>query len=89
MGVLNTKDFNLPQNRARVFIVGFKDPKINFQFPKRLKRTLGLTDILDIEPEIKKISGQSFQYIQSFLKKHKHYRAISHLDYLVAYEITF
>ncbi len=31
--VLNAKYFGLPQNRERIFIVGFKN-NVNFQFPK-------------------------------------------------------
>jgi len=31
--VLNAKHFGLPQNRERIFIIGFKDV-VNFQFPK-------------------------------------------------------
>tara|TARA_B100000963_G_scaffold349260_1_gene358062 strand:+ start:127 stop:1044 length:918 start_codon:yes stop_codon:yes gene_type:complete len=31
--VLNAKDFGLPQNRERIFIVGYKN-HVNFQFPK-------------------------------------------------------
>ena len=85
--ILNTKDFNLPQNRSRVFIVGFKDPEVMFEFPEPLKRTLTLLDILDKQPIVKKISDQSFEYIQTFLKNHKHYDIINKLDYLIAYEI--
>ncbi len=85
--ILNTKDFNLPQNRERTFIVGFKDPKINFNFPKGLKRTKDLIDILDKNPEIKIISDQSQEYIHTFLKNHKKNNLISQLKYLVAYEI--
>jgi DNA (cytosine-5)-methyltransferase 1 len=85
--VLNTKDFNVPQNRSRVFIVGFKDPKVNFNFPEGIKRKLNLEDILDKKPEIKRISDQSYSYIHSFLKAHKKNNVISQLNYLIAYEI--
>jgi DNA (cytosine-5)-methyltransferase 1 len=46
-----------------------------------------LLDILDKQPIVKKISDQSFEYIQTFLKNHKHYDTINKLDYLIAYEI--
>ena len=32
--ILNTKDYGIPQNRERIFIVGFKEPR-EFSFPKR------------------------------------------------------
>ena len=85
--VLNSMDYNLPQNRERLFIVGFKDPKINFNFPEKLQRTLNLVDILDQSPEEKNISALSFEYISNHLKNHKLYSEISSLTHLVAYEI--
>tara|TARA_R110000744_G_scaffold218136_2_gene336870 strand:+ start:5566 stop:6780 length:1215 start_codon:yes stop_codon:yes gene_type:complete len=43
--VLNTKDFGLPQNRERIFIVGFKDPR-QFLFPIGEPLTIRLKNIL-------------------------------------------
>ena len=45
--VLNTKDFGIPQNRERVFIVGFRDEKHSFKFPKKIPLELKLKDILE------------------------------------------
>lgn len=48
--VLNTMDYgNLPQNRERIYIVGFKDEKMlnNFEFPKPIKLTTKISDLLD------------------------------------------
>jgi len=45
--VLNTKDYGIPQNRERVFIVGFRDEKHNFKFPKKMSLELRLKDIVD------------------------------------------
>ena len=44
--VFNAKDFGLPQNRERIYIVGFKKKISNFNFPdiKEIKTKLG--DIL-------------------------------------------
>ena len=45
--VLNTKDFGLPQNRERIFIVGIRDEEDNnFNFPKEIPLELKLKDIL-------------------------------------------
>ena len=44
--VLNAKDFGLPQNRERVFIIGFIDV-FNFQFPEPPMITTKLGDILE------------------------------------------
>lgn len=35
--VLNARDFGLPQNRERIFIIGFLDDNIDFSFPKPTK----------------------------------------------------
>jgi DNA (cytosine-5)-methyltransferase 1 len=44
--VLNAKDFGVPQNRERIYIVGFLD-KINFKFPNPLKKRVKVGNILD------------------------------------------
>ena len=46
--VLNTKNFGLPQNRERIFIVGFKDAR-QFSFPVGEPLTIRLKDILQYE----------------------------------------
>ena len=50
--VLNTKDFGIPQNRERIFIIGIRDDKDNnFNFPKEIPLELKLKDILQDNPE--------------------------------------
>ena len=46
--VLNAYDFGLPQNRDRLFIVGFKkDYKVSFNFPSPLNKTKTLIEVMD------------------------------------------
>lgn len=47
--VLAAKDFNLPQNRERIYIVGFIDPvkASKFSFPEPLKKSIKLGDLLE------------------------------------------
>lgn len=47
--VINTKDYGVPQNRERVFIVGFKDVEhyYNFSFAPKIKLVKKLKDILE------------------------------------------
>lgn len=49
--VLNARDFGLPQNRERIFIIGFLDENIKFEFPKpsKVKTRIGniLQDFVD------------------------------------------
>ena len=52
--VLNTKDYGLPQNRERIFIIGIRDDlKNNFIFPKKIPLKLKLKDILQDNPDSK------------------------------------
>jgi len=52
--VLNAKDFGVPQNRERIFIVSIrKDIKQNFEFPKPFDNGLRLKDFLDINVDEK------------------------------------
>ena len=49
--VLNAKDYNIPQNRERIFIIGIRDDDDNdFSFPKPIPLTKRLKDVL--EPEV-------------------------------------
>lgn len=46
--VLNSKNFGVPQNRERVFIIGIRDDKDNdFRFPKGEHLALKLRDVLE------------------------------------------
>lgn len=49
--VMNAKEFGVPQNRERIFIVGFrKDLNITeFEYPKAIKKKSTLQDILETE----------------------------------------
>ncbi|ALG69405.2 DNA cytosine methyltransferase [Beggiatoa leptomitoformis] len=44
--VLNAKDFGVPQNRERIYIIGFREP-LDFEFPTPPKCKVKLGDILE------------------------------------------
>ena len=50
--VLNTKDYGVPQNRERIFLVGFKEPR-DFNFPKKMELKLRLKDLLESDVDEK------------------------------------
>lgn len=64
--VLNSMDYGVPQNRERVFIVGFKN-KTDFKFPDPVPLTVSVKDLLDDEV------GEEYYYRED----HKHYGVIS------------
>ena len=58
--ILNSKDFGVPQNRKRLFIVGFKK-NVDFSFPSIRNRKTCLSNILEPAEEVNKkyvISGK-------------------------------
>ena len=64
--VLNTLDYGVPQNRQRVFIVGF-DHQTNFKFPEPVPLELKVNDLLSTTVDDK----------YYYREDHKHYKAIS------------
>jgi len=44
--VINSKDFDVPQNRERIYIVAFSDSNVEFEFPSPKKQTKTIHDIL-------------------------------------------
>jgi DNA (cytosine-5)-methyltransferase 1 len=69
--ILNAKDFGVPQNRERIFIVGFrKDLEIqDFQYPEPTNKNAVLDDILE-KNEVSVKYYLSTTYVQT-LKNHR------------------
>jgi len=69
--ILNAKYFGVPQNRERIFIIGFrKDLNINeFDYPKSVKKKIAFEDIKE-EKEVSVKYYLSTQY-QDTLRNHK------------------
>jgi DNA (cytosine-5)-methyltransferase 1 len=86
--VLNSKDFNIPQNRERIYIIGFKNHHITFHFPKKIEPTLNLSHIRDDSlEEGTSISELAKSHIITHLKNHKAYQKIKSNPLLLSYEI--
>ncbi|MGC9596419.1 DNA cytosine methyltransferase [Staphylococcus epidermidis] len=50
--ILQTSDYNIPQKRQRVFIVGYKN--IEFNYPEKLKRKVTIKEAISDLPPLKK-----------------------------------
>ena len=74
--IVNAKDFGLPQNRERIFIVGFReDLNINnFEYPKPLKKKVNFIDIRE-ENEVSVKYYLSTQYLDTLVKHKKRHEA--------------
>jgi DNA (cytosine-5)-methyltransferase 1 len=66
--VLNSRNFGVPQNRPRIFIIGFKE-NLRFNFPEPPEIDVSLEDILD-----KKVD-ESYYLSQEYLNGLKKHRA--------------
>ena len=65
--VLNTKDHLIPQNRERIYIVGFKD-NVDFHFQEKQELKLRLNDMLEDEVDEKYLLSEK---LVSYFEKHK------------------
>ena len=69
--VLNAKDFGVPQNRERIYIIAFLDD-VDFHFPKPLNKKIKVGDILDKQVDDKyTISDKLWAGHQRRKKEHK------------------
>lgn len=57
--VLNSKDFGLPQNRERIYIVGFKE-NVKFKFPEPTEEKLKIRNILEKSVDEKYFISQRY-----------------------------
>ena len=70
--ILNTKDFGIPQNRERIFIVGFREDNHTFKFPKELLLKTKLKDLLEDEVAEKfYLKDETVQKLINYTKRNK------------------
>lgn len=61
----------VPQHRERIYIVGFKDPEIDFKFPDFPKEGPKLGTILDTNiPAKYTLTDNLWKYLQTYARKH-------------------
>ncbi|CAM3371195.1 DNA cytosine methyltransferase [Empedobacter stercoris] len=84
--VVNSKDFGVPQNRERIYIIGFKND-VDFKFPDVQIKNVFLSDIIDETIEKNTISETLKFNIDNHLQLHSKYNIVKDLKYLLAYEV--
>lgn len=68
---LNAKDFGIPQHRERLFVIGFKDKRENYQFPKPFKLKIKVNDLLLDNADEKYYLGEKGINFVTSLKQQK------------------
>lgn len=61
--VLNAKDYNVPQNRERVFVVSILGEHSSYEFPKAIPLEKVVRDIIDDEVDEKYYSNKPFKFV--------------------------
>ena len=68
---LNAKDFGMPQHRERLFVIGFKDKRENYQFPQPFELKLKVKDLLLDNADEKYYLGEKGINFVTSLKQQK------------------
>ena len=75
---LNSRDYGIPQNRERVFVVGFRDLKTQFEFPEPIDLELTMQDLLEDATESKYFLGsKGIKFVTSSKNRQKRYTQIN------------
>lgn len=64
--LLNSVNYGVPQNRIRLFVVGFKNKNVNFKFPNQVKLNKTSFDYLDDKVDVKYyLPFKGFRFVTS------------------------
>ena len=76
--ILNSKDYGIPQNRERIFVIGFKDKDFKFEFPKPFKLRTTMQDFLEDYTDSKYyLKEKGVKFVTSSKNKLKRYTQIN------------
>ena len=76
--ILNSKHFGVPQNRNRVFVVGFKNQKTKFEFPARVPLEFKMQDFLEDVTESKYfLKDKGVKFVTSQKNQDKSYTQVN------------
>jgi len=76
--LLNSKDYGIPQNRERIFVVGFKNKKTKFNFPAPVQLEYTMQDFLEDFTDSKYyLKEKGVKFVTSSKNKNKRYTQIN------------
>lgn len=76
--VLNSRDYGIPQNRDRIFCVGFKNKSFDFEFPQKIKLERTMQDFLEDYTDSKYyLKEKGVKFVTSSKNKEKRYTQIN------------
>jgi DNA (cytosine-5)-methyltransferase 1 len=76
--LLNSKDFGIPQHRERIFVVGFKNNKTEFDFPVAIPLEYKMQDFLEDFTDTKYyLKEKGIKFVTSSKNKNKRYTQIN------------
>lgn len=76
--VLNAKDYGVPQHRERIFVVGFKDKNVKFDFPKPIELEHRMQDFLEDYTDSKYyLKEKGVKFVTSSKNRNKRYTQIN------------
>lgn len=76
--ILNARDYDIPQNRQRIFVVGFKDHSIEFEFPQKRELFYKMADFLIGKVDAKySLSAKGANLVSSEFRLKKRYTQIN------------
>ncbi|MBL4586150.1 MAG: DNA (cytosine-5-)-methyltransferase [Flavobacteriales bacterium] len=76
--VLNSKNYGVPQHRDRIFVIGFKDNFVKFDFPKPIKLEYKMQDFLEDYTDSKYyLKEKGVKFVTSSKNRKKRYTQIN------------
>lgn len=76
--ILNSKNYGIPQNRERIFVIGFKDRDTDFTFPNSIPLERSMQDFLEDYTDSKYyLKEKGVKFVTSFKNREKRYTQIN------------
>jgi DNA (cytosine-5)-methyltransferase 1 len=76
--ILNSKDYGIPQHRERIFVVGFKDHNVDFDFPCQIPLVYSMQDFLEDYIDSKYyLKEKGIKFVTSTKNREKSYTQIN------------